>query len=134
MVHQPCVDVGGINDWHRNIVGILFQCHSYRLFVVECCDCSVDAYCGVGWCGIYIEKQQADEYYPKFKSVKDELERQIPNLEWIHEDGKYASIRISKSFANILNSEIREESKGWFAETSVQFNNVFKPIVEQIFK
>ena len=95
---------------------------------------SINRNSGECWCGIYIEKQQADEYYPKFKSVKDELDRQIPNLEWIHEDGKYASIRISKSFANILNSEIREESKAWFAETSVQFNNVFKPIVEQIFK
>ena len=95
---------------------------------------SINRNSGECWSGIYIEKQQADEYYPKFKSVKDELDRQIPNLEWIHEDGKYASIRISKSFANILNSEIREESKGWFAETSVQFNNVFKPIVEQIFK
>ena len=95
---------------------------------------SINRNSGECWSGIYIEKQQADEYYPKFKSVKDELDRQIPNLEWIHEDGKYASIRISKSFANILNSEIREESKAWFAETSVQFNNVFKPIVEQIFK
>ena len=95
---------------------------------------SINRNSGECWCGIYIEKQQADEYYPKFKSVKDELDRQIPNLEWIHEDGKYASIRISKSFANILNSEIREESKAWFAETSIQFNNVFKPIVEQIFK
>lgn len=95
---------------------------------------SINRNSGECWSGIYIEKQQADEYYPKFKSFKDELDRQIPNLEWIHEDGKYASIRISKSFANILNSEIREESKAWFAETSVQFNNVFKPIVEQIFK
>ena len=95
---------------------------------------SINRNSGECWSGIYIEKQQADEYYPKFKSVKDELDRQIPNLEWIHEDGKYASIRISQSFANILNSEIREESKAWFAETSVQFNNVFKPIVEQIFK
>lgn len=95
---------------------------------------SINRNSGECWSGIYIEKQQADEYYPKFKSVKDELDRQIQNLEWIHEDGKYASIRISKSFANILNSEIREESKAWFAETSVQFNNVFKPIVEQIFK
>ena len=95
---------------------------------------SINRNSGECWSGIYIEKQQADEYYPKFKSVKDELDRQIPNLEWIHEDGKYASIRISKSFANILNSEIREESKAWFSETSVQFNNVFKPIVEQIFK
>lgn len=95
---------------------------------------SINRNSGECWSGIYIEKQQADEYYPKFKSVKDELDRQIQNLEWIHEDDKYASIRISKSFANILNSEIREESKAWFAETSVQFNNVFKPIVEQIFK
>lgn len=95
---------------------------------------SINRNSGECWSGIYIEKQQADEYYPKFKSVKDELDRQIQNLEWIHEDGKYASIRISKSFANILNSEIREESKAWFAETSIQFNNVFKPIVEQIFK
>ena len=95
---------------------------------------SINRNSGECWSGIYIERQQADEYYPKFKSVKDELDRQIQNLEWIHEDGKYASIRISKSFANILNSEIREESKAWFAETSVQFNNVFKPIVEQIFK
>lgn len=95
---------------------------------------SINRNSGECWSGIYIEKQQADEYYPKFKSVKDELDRQIPNLEWIHEDGKYASIRISKSFANLMNSEIREESKAWFAETSVQFNNVFKPIVEQIFK
>ena len=85
-----------------------------------------------GFVGYYIEKQQANDIYPKLLNLKDTIENSLGELEWHREGNKYGIAKRNIELTNLSESSARNELIEQISKLLVDFKATIIPFVDQL--
>ena len=85
-----------------------------------------------GFVGYYIEKQQANDIYPKLLNLKDTIENSLGELEWHREGNKYGIAKRNIELTNLSESSARNELIEQISKLIVDFKATIIPFVNQL--
>ena len=85
-----------------------------------------------GFVGYYIEKQQANDIYPKLLNLKDTIENSLGELEWHREGNKYGIAKRNIELTNLSESSARNELIKQISKLIVDFKATIIPFVDQL--
>ena len=85
-----------------------------------------------GFVCYYVEKQQANDIYPKLLNLKDTIENSLGELEWHREDNKYGIAKRNIELTSISDSSTRNELIEQISKLLIDFKATIIPLVDQL--
>lgn len=85
-----------------------------------------------GFVCYYVEKQQANDIYPKLLNLKDTIENSLGELEWHREDNKYGIAKRNIELTSINDSSTRNELIEQISKLLIDFKATIIPLVDQL--
>lgn len=85
-----------------------------------------------GFVCYYVEKQQANDIYPKLLNLKDTIENSLGELEWHREDNKYGIAKRNVELTSINDSSTRNELIEQISKLLIDFKATIIPLVDQL--
>ena len=85
-----------------------------------------------GFVCYYVEKQQANDIYPKLLNLKDTIENSLGELEWHREDNKYGIAKRNIELTSINDSSTRNKLIEQISKLLIDFKATIIPLVDQL--
>lgn len=85
-----------------------------------------------GFVCYYVEKQQANDIYPKLLNLKDTIENSLGELEWYREDNKYGIAKRNIELTSINDISTRNELIEQISKLLIDFKATIIPLVDQL--